>query len=238
MSSLKDKVVFGGLYRPLHNRWNNDQNSGFCVPVADRYGDLWMQNTYQIESPYQGRDKNTDVQIQRMAEYGDGKHDRCLQRARANFYHPNQQKIADEEQLDKYELVADLKEYRALKPYEDAREYNDEDILHGVKLFFEHGYSWNYGWVGVTLIRKDAAKNNACILRKEVYDLFSEMRQPYSSQYNFNKVTEALEKVEDNEENAELINRAKYAIELHHTLIKMEKDYDEANKALKERFGM
>lgn len=238
MNNLKDKVVFGGLYRPLHNRWNNDQTSGFCVPVVDENGDLWMQNTYQIENPYQGRDKNTDAQIQRMIKYGDGEHYWCLRKARADYYYPNQEKITREEQLDKYEFVADLKEYRSLKQGEDQRDYDESDVLRGVKLFFEHGYSWNYGWVGVTLVRKDAVKNSVCILNRKIDDLFYDMKQPYSSQYSFNEVIKALENVENNDENADIINKAKYTIELHNTLIKMLEDYDKIKNTLKEKFNV
>ena len=51
MNGLIDKVIFGGVYRVPSGQWDNNQSNRMCVPVVDEKGNLWMQDTYQIQRP-------------------------------------------------------------------------------------------------------------------------------------------------------------------------------------------
>lgn len=169
----------------------------------------------------------TDAQIRVMINYGDGEHSWCLNHARGNFYHKNQKKITSEDELNRYELIADLRDYRGLKKGEDYRDYKDDDVVSGIKLFFEHGYSWTYGNIGVHLVRKDAVKNNVSLLRKYVQDLYSAMDRPYSSNFRANYVRESLKIVEKTEGDCKMIAKAKCALMLHEKLLEMKKEFEQ-----------
>lgn len=240
MSNLIDKVIFGGLYKVPAGQWNNGQSNRLCVPVVDEKGKLWMQDTYQIQRPSlkEGEDNVTDAQINRMILYGDGEHSWCLKHARDNYYYKNQAMITSKNELARYELIADLRDYRNVKSGEDYRDYKDEDVLHGVKLFFEHGYSWTYGNIGVHMIRKDAVKNNVSLLKKHTNDLFGAMARPDSFAYQEDNVSSALERVEDTEENHDVILKARYAIMLSEKLRQMRTEFERYDEGIRAELGL
>ena len=211
-----------------------------CVPVVDEKGNLWMQDTYQIQRPSMKPEEDTvtDSQIRVMINYGDGEHSWCLNRARGNYYYKNQAMITSEDELNRYELVADLRDYRGLKKGEDYRDYKDEDVIHGIKLFFEHGYSWTYGNIGVHLVRKGAKKSNVSLLKKYIQDLYYVMERPYSSDFRADYVYESLKSVEDTEENHEVIAKAKCALVLHEKILEMRKEFEQLEADVRVELGL
>lgn len=238
MTDLKDKVVFGGLYRVLHNYWDNDQSYGLAVPIVDDKGNLYMQDTYQIQSPFveQGETK-FDACVRRMVEFGDGEHYGALNHTRYNFYHKNQAIITSKDGLNRYELIADLRNYHASRG-DEWKDYEPEDIIHGVKLYFEHGYSWDYGTVGITVIRKDAVKSSVRILEKDTQYLWQSMCRPDSWNHRASAVQDDLESVEDNDANHEFIVKAKFALTMHKKLKELQDEYDEYYKNTKKELGL
>ena len=240
MNGLIDKVIFGGVYRVSSGQWDNDQSNRMCVPVVDEKGNLWMQDTYQIQRPSLKPEENTvtDAQIRKMIDYGDGEHSWCLNYARGNFYHKNQNMIVNEDELNKYELIADLRNYRGLKKGEDYRDYKDDDVVSGIKLFFEHGYSWAYGNIGAFVVRKDARKNNISLLKKHTQDLYYNMNRPYSSIFHADYVRESLKSVEDTAENFEINAKAKCALMLHEKLLEMKKEFEQFEADVEVELGL
>lgn len=240
MDNLIDKVIFGGIYRVPSGQWANDQSNRMCVPVVDEKGNLWMQDTYQIQRPsMKPEDESvTDAQIRVMISYGDGKHSWCLNRALGNYYYKNQTMITSESELDKYELIADLRDYRGLKKSEDYRDYKRNDVIGGIRLFFEHGYSWTYGNIGVYLVRKDAVKNNIALLEKHTQELHYDMNAPSSFSFHVGYISNLLEKIEDTEENHKAIVNAKYAIMLHEKLCEMKEEFEQFKTNARAELGL
>ena len=240
MSSLIDKVIFGGIYRVPSGQWGDDQSNRMCIPVVDEKGNLWMQDTYQIQRPsMKPEDESvTDAQIRVMISYGDGKHSWCLNRARGNYYHKNQTMITSESELARYELIADLRDYRGLKKGEDYRDYKSDDVIGGIRLFFEHGYSWTYGNIGVYVVRKDAVKNNVALLKKYTQDLHRNMNTPSSFGHYADNVSKTLVDVEDTEDNHEAIIEARYALMLHNKLCEMKEEFEQFRTNARAELGL
>lgn len=203
--SIKDLVIFGGLYKVKSGTWNsngglNDQCYYLAVPIMDDNGDVWMQDTYQLSFPsMKNGQTQTEAAIERLFEFGEGYKGWAVKNARYNYYYKNQMKITNSSQLENFELIADLHDYRPFKCGEDYRDYNDGDVLHGVKLYFEHGYSWNYGAVGVKLVRKDAKKNPVRVLEKAMQDVGANLHYPRGASSYYIKAMNEAEKICINE---------------------------------------
>lgn len=229
-----DKVVFGGLYKVRGGVWNsngglNDQCYYWAVPIMDEDGNLWMQDTYQLPYPHglNGR-SNTDAAIDAVMKYGPGYNGWAVKRARGNYYYNNQRKIESEDDLRGFELVADLRDYRGLNTGEDYRDYKSSDLIHGVKLYFEHGYSWNYGPVGVILVRKDARKTPRCMLNRAIDDVMAELRTPHGA-YGMavSSLTKAIEMcAEDGSLDDKLHKKAYDALALSEKLDELNVEYN------------
>lgn len=191
-----DKVVFGGLYKVDGGTWGggnlNDQCYCLAVPVIDDDGNLWMQDTYQLERPSMKDGENiSDAAIRIICEFGEGYNGYCVKRARWDYYYKNQRQIIDEDDLNRFHLICDLHDYRALEPWEDYREYKSKDIVHRAILFNEHGFNWDYGTMGATLVRKNADKDSVCMLNKAIQDAYSNFKWP-NGWYNIEEVDNAV----------------------------------------------
>lgn len=239
-----DKVVFGGLYRVKSGTWKmdpcgwcvNDQCYLWAVPIMDDKGNLWMQDTYQLQSPFNLNGKSkTDAAIDEVCGFGPGYSGWVVKRAIADYYYKNQKQIYSEDDLNSFEFVADLHDYRGLKTGEDYRDYKSEDLIRGVQLYFEHGYSWNYGPVGVILVRKDAEKNSKCVLNKAIDDVINELKRPHGAYgWTISKLTDALEKcANDGSLDDKLHNQAYDALALSEKLDEMNKEYNKFFNKLK-----
>lgn len=193
---LLDAVVFGGLYEAPHGRWGHEQAYGLCIPVA-KGDELHMLDTYQVDRPsMMGDETQTDAGIRQLTQFGKGYDGWALRHAKHNFYHNSQSRVRDLEDLENFKLLVDLTEYRGLKRGEDARLYRQEDIYERVKLFREHGYSWDYGSVGVTVVKKDAEVSLVRELEAALQDTHRSFRSP-SPAYNFSRLEEQVSFCED-----------------------------------------
>ena len=240
-----DKVVFGGLYKVKSGTWEmgpngwmvNDQCYLWAVPIMDDKGNLWMQDTYQLPYPssLNGKSK-TDAAIDDVCSFGPGYSGWVVKRAIGNYYYQNQRKIESEDDLSRFEFVADLHDYRGLKTGEDYRDYKSEDLIHGVKLCFEHGYSWNYGPVGVILVRKDAEKNSKCVLNKAIDDVNAALKWPRGAYDGaILRLTDALEKcAQDGSLDDKLHKKAYDALALSEKLDEMSREFNKFFDELKE----
>ena len=233
--TIINKVVFGGLYKVKAGTWNggclNDQCYYLAVPVMNDDGNLWMQDTYQLDRPGMKDGENiSDAAIRKICEFGDGYNGYCLKHARDYYYH-NQRKIIDEDDLSRFHLICDLHDYRALEPWEDYREYNKEDIIHRAILFNGHGFNWDYGVMGTTLVRKNAEKNSACMLKKAIQDAYAGFEYP-RDWFKIDEIDKAVKRcVEDGTLTDELSVKASAVKMLNGKLREMK---NEINQCLKE----
>lgn len=182
-----DKVVFGGLYDVKGGTWDrdgglNDQCYCLAVPVMDEDGNLWMQDTYQLERPSRKNNETiTDAAIREICSFGEGYNGWCVRRARSNYYYKNQMEIMTEDDLSHFELICDMHDYRYLEPWEDYRDYKPEDIVHRAILYNEHGFNWDYGTCGVILVRKNAEKDPVRMLKRATQNVYSDFKWPNGS---------------------------------------------------------
>ena len=195
-----DKVVFGGLYMVKGGTWSsnggfNDQCYNIAVPIMDSDGNLWMQDTYQIDRPSRKADNGesiSDAAIRQICDFGESGNDYFLKRAR-EYYYRNQRKIMNEDDLSRFVLICDLHDYRALNPWEDYREYKNKDIIHNAVMYRAHNFDWDSGrTLGATLVKKDAQKNPVNILKKEIEDAYGGFKYP-DGYWGIDKIDEALE---------------------------------------------
>ena len=101
-------------------------------------------------------------------------------------------------------------------------------MIHGVKLYFEHGYSWDYGPVGVILVRKDAEKNSKCILNKAIDNVNAALKWPKGAyRTDIKNLTDALEKcAQDGSLDDKLHKKAYDALALSEKLDELNKEYN------------
>lgn len=194
---IVNKVVFGGLYKVKAGTWKggslNDQCYCLAIPVMDSDGNLWMQDTYQLDRPHKDSGENiSDAAIREICGFDEGYNGYCIKRARWDYYYKNQRKIVTEDDLNGFDLICDLHYYRALEPWEDYREYKSEDIVHRAILFNEHGFNWDCGGaLGATLVRKNADKDSVCMLNKAIQDAYSNFKWP-NGWWNIKEVDNAV----------------------------------------------
>jgi hypothetical protein len=176
MMALEDKIVWGGLYRVKHKRWDG-QVYRQAVPVKRKDGSIWMQDTYQLD--YCGR-KSQDI-IDTICSLNDpDKGDWAIRNSSFTYYHTGNEVLADSgNNLDDYELICDLHEYRPLnRVTEDSRHYNYEDLIYNVHLAHEHGYSWTYGDCGITLVKRGAQPQTYRQWLAALQDVSKHQRRP------------------------------------------------------------
>lgn len=241
-----DKVVFGGLYKVNGGTWNsngglNDQCYCLAVPVMDEDGNLWMQDTYQLEMPSRKTKESesiADAAIRTICGFGEGYSGWCLKNARWNFYYKNQMKIMTEDDLSHFELICDMHDYRVLEPWEDYRDYKPDDIVHRAILFREHGFKWDYGTCGATLVRKDAEKDPVRMLERAIDNAYEDFKWPHPS-WRMKDVDEEEQRCcEDGSMTYELANKVNAVRSLNELLKKMEKEFNEAYNMVKGNVDM
>lgn len=234
-----DKVVFGGLYEVKSGTWNsngglNDQAYYLAVPVMDKDGNLWMQDTYQLGRPSMKCDKNiTDAAIRQICSFGEGYDGWCVNHARFSYYYKNQKQIMDDDDLSHFELICDMHDYRGLEPWEEYRDYKPEDIVHRAILFNEHGFSWTYGTCGATLVRKNAEKDPVRMLVRAIANAYEDFHWPLGSSRIGDVDTEEQRCIEDGSMTEELANKVKKVRILDGKLKEMRQEFDELYNSLK-----
>ena len=204
MTNLKDEVVFGGLYKytPSDFLLSYEQTYGQAIPCIGEDGNLYMLDTYQIERSSDRRGVETIQNIYNLfsktqyPEIGQ----RYLSHSFAQYYHDGYVKIRDHSDLSNFEFVCSLNDYKKISS-NSKEDYNREDVITGVKLFFECGYEWRAGSVGWTLVRKSASINKIKSIMTKLQDAIDEtdvcVRKKYINTDNF---YEDLQTCEDNGE--------------------------------------
>lgn len=225
---VKDKIVFGGLYRPKSrtaykdgDKPYNDQMYMLCLPIAREDGSVWMLDTYQIRrlSTKDGESLLDAIVNTFTSDYKGYE----LSHAMGLYYYRNYRKIETEEDLSLFELVCDLRAMEELPYGDDPRMYNENDLIRGVKLYNEHGFSWTLGSVGITLKRRDATKDARKVLMFEMERFLDRLKVPSGQselKFLLEKIKPIRSEAEDSlsPEDREWIGAV---FELNHTLVKM-----------------
>ena len=221
----------GDVFKVSYDIWGNDQAYHIAIPCLLKDGSFGMIDTYQIS--YQGgcrekekykcaRDKiikcATDPKIGDWTYYSS-----C-----ENFYYKNHCKLNDNESKFTYWFNVNDYEYAT---NDDSYKYKDDDVLHGVKLYFEHGYSWHYGSVGIDLKKKNALIVPYLEFHVRVKNIADMSSNPYASTLFLNNIFSIGRDIIDSEyiSNTECVKQLRND---YVSLLRVEK-LDELEKILK-----
>lgn len=204
-NSIKEKILFGGLYQINHekidllrmssNYFENDNNQryDYFLPVCSKNNDgsetFYMVDTYQIDNP-NGKDYSdliNKICSWKNPEKGTRIKTRCF-----DYFYVGIFEVTDKN-IEAFALVCNLKDYKPVN-LEEALIYDANDIIPNIPLYHCHNYSWNYGARGITLLKIGAIPNE----KKELKRIFSDaldMRIGLSD-YDYNKVVNSFKKIQ------------------------------------------
>lgn len=113
-------------------------------------GSHFMVDTYLVERPYAS---TLDGRIAKIADFGEVTYAHLMHMSWACYY----RSICEltEENAGFFKEVCDLTEMRLLQSSEHG-DYDEADCVFGAHLACELGFSWNFGDIGLDLVRKDA----------------------------------------------------------------------------------
>ena len=181
----------------INPNYPSEQNYGQFLRVtvdeegSKLHGQTWMIDTYHISClnwPVGGKtDKSIEglISMNTISEWG-------LCKLKGDCYY-NASVELTENTAKYFTEFCDLTEVEPLS-YRKAQYYNEEDIFYNVHLYFEHGYSFYSGDIGVTLIRKNAQENyerKLNTLAKEAIDACDS----YGTYDNFSYTVKDFEKL-------------------------------------------
>ena len=158
---LKTEIVFGGLYRvesadvyTTDKRQGSRQHSGWAVPVADMFDNVYMVDTKFIDEPeVELHETLTPAAIKQILTFEDPMYGQALlEQIEDDHRVYNVRLIKTRADLYLFEFVADLREWAILPSTHKVSEYDQRDVLKGVQLFHDHGPYWT-PQDGVTLVR-------------------------------------------------------------------------------------
>lgn len=149
-------IVPGDIFKVNGDVWGHEQAYRIAIPcLVDDKESIVMQDTYQIDKSF-SYDKackhiNNCMTNARIGAW-------AVNRARCDYYHKCSSALHDSDLADgTFKFWFNVNDFEEDK-YREASTYADEDWHDGVKLYFEHGYSWTYGDVGICVRRKNARK--------------------------------------------------------------------------------
>lgn len=226
----------------------DDQTQGWWLPFYDENGDIYLVDTYHIsgsplssvEIPEDIEDTHPELNIEARSDYSNTNNfinrllytnlmksscDYLIRRANFDYYYSGSIKI-DKDNIDYFEEVCDLREFELAD--DDYDNYNEEDYVSYVQLWFEHYYN-SWGRSGVTIMRIDAKPNKEYIDLNIARDILSNIKSDYTGIYSDEYFKELVNKLKSiiNTGTEKSVNNARYA------LAKLEKAY-ELQKEFKE----
>ena len=163
-----DKLIFGGIYKIDNEdlkRWRpnqverlNDQHYGIWIPVhsINKEGKehYYMIDTYQMSHSYfegafsSDRNERYEALLKGLERCSDGEHGFCVAGNTYNYFYSAIIEVTDAN-FHIFKLIADLHDYE-LSNDDECRKYNDEDVLHFIKLYNEHNYP-----TGIVIVKKE-----------------------------------------------------------------------------------
>lgn len=189
------------------HHFGNDQSYGVSIPIKTSTG--WdLLDTYQVSSPSYKRDESgIDAAIRRINELAESEHDGYARRCAYNYYHHNVLTQVTEPRKD-YTLICNLNDYRGTYRDREAHDYDDDDVIWHIPLYWEQNFSWNLGrTMGTTLIRKDAKPSDEKKFHAIVADIIDDAPIPYlhSAKQNLERLTSIVDGMRDRGELTELL---------------------------------
>lgn len=178
-----------GLYKNVVPRWKlpgfksnrnlDDQTQGWWLPFFDNDGNIHLVDTYHI-SNYSANFLDDFIKNNKSRKDNSW----LIGRSNFDYYYGGSFKVTDSTE-EYFELVCDLRDFKIAKV--DPNDYDDNDIVTGVQLYFEHGYP-----NGVTLLRiganKDPDKEAINIINKSL----DSVHGSYLLDYSINNIKEFL----------------------------------------------
>lgn len=194
MEISRDPIKPGDVYE---YRCDNNQGYGYMVPVKTSNG--WdFIDTYQLDCPWlQDGETKDEASIRRIIELGASEHDGYVSRATSSFYYSNA-RFGKVEVPNDLRLAFNLNDYDVVSRRE-CDNYDSDDVILFVPLYFEQNYSWDYGNAfGLCFVRKDAAKNHVNEFRSLLEEASCSIIKPDASVAAFllDKVEEKLHEIE------------------------------------------
>mgnify|MGYP000734999254 CR=1 FL=1 len=128
---------------------------------------------------------------------GHGEHDGYVSRATSSFYYSNAFFGRVEVPYD-LRLAFNLNDYDVVSRRE-CDNYDRDDVILFVPLYFEQHYNWDYGKTfGLCFVRKDAEKSLANEFRSLLEEASSSIVKPYAetAAYLLGKIEEKLHELE------------------------------------------
>ena len=149
-------IAPGDIFKVHGDVWGHEQAYRIAIPcLVDDEGSIVMQDTYQIDKSY-GYDKACKHINDCMTNAKIGAW--AVNCARDDYYYKCNSVLHDSDLADgTFEFWFNVNDFEEDR-YREASTYADEDWHDGVKLYFEHGYSWTYGDIGICVRRKNACK--------------------------------------------------------------------------------
>lgn len=157
----------GDIYQ---HHFGNDQSYGYSIPVKTSRG--WdLIDTYQLSSPsWQNGEGSDKASVRRIIELASTEHDFYAPRCASNFYHQNITRNVTCP-LESYVLVCNLNDFN-ISSDREAADYDPDDVLKHIPLYFEQHYSWNLGHtLGLTFVKKDAQPKSEQKLKAFINDI-------------------------------------------------------------------
>lgn len=180
-------IVPGDIFKVNGSVWGHEQAYRIAIPcLVDDKGSIVMQDTYQIDKIYR-YDKackhiNDCMKVPKIGEY-------TVRHALRQYYHKCSSVLHDSDLADgTFEFWFNVNDFEEAK-FNEASTYADEDWHDHVKLYFEHGYSWTYGDIGICVKRKNADKLPERVLESIITDDIlcdATFTKPYVSTFAFN----------------------------------------------------
>ena len=223
-----EKIKYGSLYReneklknflPSYYNGLNDQKYHLWIPIrikTDMLDTVYMIDTYQAYPVY----GNYDEIIKKLKEYGEPRDNSWYIK---QTYYYNAKVELNENTMQAFDFYIDLDDYRVLKRDEEDV-YKDEDIVKGIKLYFEHNYP-----NGLNLVKKNAKIDYEYKLGKLFNRMiYNELCPPYISNYSLLEINKLSNKVKDTKK-IDIVNK------LYDKLNALVEEYKEYyNKLVKE----
>lgn len=149
-------IVPGDIFKVHGDVWGHEQAYRIAVPcLVDDEGSIVMQDTYQIDKIY-SYDKACKHINDCMTHAKIGAY--VVKHALCQYYHKCSSVLHDSDLADDtFEFWFNVNDFEEAR-FNEASTYADDDWHDGVKLYFEHGFSWTYGTIGICVKRKNADK--------------------------------------------------------------------------------
>lgn len=224
---LYENVVPRRMMCGLKSNYLDNQTQGWWLPFF-KDGEIYLVDTYHI-------DHSTRKNLDKFIEDNENNVDNSwlINRADSDYYYGGSVKITSATE-GYFKEVCDLRYFEITK--DDPNDYEKEDIVRHVQLWFEHGYPH-----GVTLKRKGAKKS----ANKQALNKMNKVIDNVHTSWIYSSDVEELKSYLNNEKveektKLELEVTLKYidkAMECNELLHKASFDYRKELNKIREQFG-